>query len=313
MDIEGIIGLFEGFAGAINGVWEALKLLNDVLLPDWLEDGETGLLGAAIEGWKRLGIYIGGITEMLNNMESADNLVGDITKLDEAVQKYGKIGTLLSIIHAKESNKVKLEGTIKKLAEKRPYDEMSDSANDAKKDVEDLADEADDPVEVNVDADTESYSSKMKRIREEAKTTTIKSPFDIDTKKADDKIKKTKATAKKPITAKMSFDVDTSAADRARAEVSKPIIVPVTYRATNSPPSGGSSSASSAPSIQTESTPRGVNASYSIASTPITVPAQIAQQPIDIYFNIDGQKIKAVMEKNTIQNIENYLLREGGY
>jgi hypothetical protein len=55
-----------------------------------------------------------------------------------------------------------------------------------------------------------------------------------------------------------------------------------------------------------------LNSTYSTTAAPLYVKTGEDETKVDVYLNIDGEKLKMIMEKNTVQNFENYLLREGG-
>ena len=158
------------------------------------------------------------------------------------------------------------------------------------------------------------YEKAVKEI-EKAKLGVEKNPakmvVDADTSKGDAKIKESQKKAEKTLTSKVDYKPDTSAADRARDQISKPIIVPVTYVPTNSPPSGASPAQSGAPFAMPQGNAGTMNSSINYAA-PLTIPATNVETSVNLTLKIDGQKIKALIKNGAVSGLEEYLTQEGG-
>jgi hypothetical protein len=174
----------------------------------------------------------------------------------------------------------------------------------AQKEIDDFRNrEEKKPVDVEMKPETKALDKEVEEVK---KPVTKDVEFEPQTKKIDDAKKK----AESKITTKVYFDPDTSAADAARTRISQPIIVPVTYVATNSPPSGAGAGSAGSQRMSVNAGPTTLASRYNAAPMKMTVPTDAGEVKVDVYFNIDGKKLKAAMERNTISNLEDYLIRE---
>jgi len=255
-------------ATTLGGIAKTVAFLNDIAMPDILGGKDAGLIDTAAKGWGRLGESLSDTQTTYQTLVDMENWLDNVNEIEALINSYDglegsyadltrKVSNLLATNHklqeqfrgdASEFARSKLAelraeedrvfDITEKLAKQRPHDALAESAKSAKKDVQDLNQEAKEPIEVTVDAKTESYAAKMKRLRDEGKQRPIVARVDADTKDADTKIAKSKKTASETVVTTVDFKPNTSAVDSARRVVSKPITVPVTYVPTNSPPPG---------------------------------------------------------------------------
>ncbi len=223
---------------------------------------------------------------------SGNKIEIDTTAIDEMIAK---------IDNAEEKIKT-LEGTpVEPKAETRQLVKLSEE-------MEAFIRKTQKPVEIKVESDADYTKKDIERIIAQLEKEEVNLEVDADTKKAEQETEKTKDKIKEPVTIDVDTDPDTREADAARDRISQPITVPVYYRPVNSPPAGTTPAGAAVYPARTGA----MTSTYTTGVTPIVVPTQEGETKVDVYFNIDGQKLKAVMEKNTINNIQDYLFREGG-
>ncbi len=212
-----------------------------------------------------------------------------------------------------DANK-EIDETVNKAKGSKAEIKVDADTSEAKKKHEQLIKDAEhERIIAKFEADTKAAEKEYSGFVKDAENTDIKTKVTADTKEATQEIKK----ISKPISTDVDFDPDTRDADRARKNVSKKIVVPVYYRVMNQKPAGTSTSRSSSSISTAGASTEGASAESTSLSTSygtkLVVPTTQNDTKVDVYFNVDGAKIKAVMEKNTISNLEDYLLRETGF
>ncbi|WP_297525120.1 hypothetical protein [Sulfurovum sp.] len=146
---------------ALGGVLEAAKMLNDVIIPDWIAGENAGLLDTSAKGWAELGNQISRAKTILDSMDSFAKVQGEISDLQSEMDNFdggsdayeklsGKVmelyGTLQKLKLAFEKSGSKeakaqlksvdaaiseLEKHIGEFSKKKPFDAFSKNAKEA--------------------------------------------------------------------------------------------------------------------------------------------------------------------------------------
>ena len=269
----------------------------------------------------------------------------DLTDLDEAIKKYEKIRTDSAELNASvltintdtsqldvvktKVDKLKVitingitlplkadtspaDFDIEKLITKVEDDEITMEVNplweEAEKEIEEgRKDVEKEPIDVELKPEVKKFKTEVKEAtKDEDKS--IK--FVPKTKEIDTASKE----IKKPIKTDVTFNPKTKSVDKARDRISKPIIVPVTYVPTNSPPTGTPGGGGVPNNTIRMSTTGGdiKTSSSAVYGSPIVVPATSEGTAVNVTFNIDGNKMRAILKNNTIMNLEDYLTNDIG-
>jgi len=291
---------------------ELLKLAHQIAV----ESGKTQSQFDSTALDEAIGKYGTLITKQSELNASPVVIKTDSTSLDESKGKIEEIKTLTinGITLPVNANTTAADFDIKKMITKAKGDEITMEVNpdfvDAEEEIKKFKKgESKDPIEVKFEADTKEVDKEKKDLK---KPVDSEVKFKANAKEAEAK----KQDLEKPTDTDVKFNPDTKAADAARKRIAQPITVPVYYKPMNSPPAGASPATTTAPMSTAATSSAGAATNSAIGTsygTKMVVPTTQNDTKVDVYFNVDGAKIKAVMEKNTITNLENYLLRETGF
>ncbi len=171
-------------------------------------------------------------------------------------------------------------------------------------------------IKKELEVKTGSAKKDISQFESEIEADNLEATLEVRTDKAIADVNKAKNEIKKPVETKVDFKPDTKKADSARDDISKPVYVPVIYVPKNSPTGGGGGGVPSTRGLPTPDTriySSAASARNVKAATPVvnfTTPN--TQQNLEITFAIDGQKLKAALRNNTIENLQDFILSEGG-
>ncbi len=189
-------------------------------------------------------------------------------------------------------------------------------ARKAEKELEDMLKKSEaKKIEKELEVETSGAKKDISQFESEIEADNLEATLEVRTDKAIADVNKAKNEIKKPVETKVDFKPDTKKADSARDDISKPVYVPVIYVPKNSPTGGGGGvpSTRGLPTPDTRIYSSAASARNVKAATPVvnfTTPN--TQQNLEITFAIDGQKLKAALRNNTIENLHDFILSEGG-
>lgn len=162
VDMERFSSGVDAVVFAIEGVYDAVKVLNDIAMPDWLAgENNAGVLDTAAKGWGLLGDQITRAKNILEAMDSFSKIESELSSLQNEMQNFnggaeayetlsnkamGLYNTLQKLkiafqqsgseeakaqLKSVDAAIAELERHIGELANKKPFDAFNKSAKEA--------------------------------------------------------------------------------------------------------------------------------------------------------------------------------------